>query len=464
MKLSSLDLAMPSMQPWRATSRQVCGLFPFVVGSSLPLIGAPLGIALNGGGAVCADPISWFERGMISAPSGMVLGLNGYGKSSLIRRIVLSMAGFGVHSFVLGDIKPDYTDVVSALGGQVIRIGHGHHGINPLDAGNVAEALELITDRSVRRELLRAAHERKKTMVISLVHIIRRQAPSDREETILGEAIRIVEETREHPVLADLLDVIRQAPEPLRHAALDRGSLDRYREITEALEASLMALLSGRFGQIFAASTTVPMKMDRSVVFDVHDLLDADTDLQAAVLLSCWSYGFGTVEVAQILADQGLMKRQRYQIIMDELWRILQASSGMVSRVDALTRLNRSVGVGQLMITHSMTDLASLQNEEDRLKALGFVERSKMLFLGALPSRELSMLRGVMEFSQAEESLLSSWNAPGTYDAVNGRMALPVGIGKFLLKTSNAPGVPFQVRFVEGERELSDTNKRWEMA
>lgn len=455
---------MPNVRPWRGTSKQVCGLFPFIVGGNAPLVGAPLGRALDGSGTVCADPISWFERGLISAPSAMVLGLNGLGKSSLIRRIIMALSGYGTHTMVLGDIKPDYVDLIEALGGQVITIGHGTAGINPLDAGNVQEAAALLGEGPARDALLAAAHERKKTMVCSLIHIIRRTAPTDREETIVDEAVRILEERGDQPVLADLLDVVREAPEALRRAALDRGDLAHYREVTEALEASLMALLSGRFGGIFAASTTTPMMMDRSVVFDVHSLLQAEEDLQAAVLLACWSYGFATVEIAQSLADAGVAPRRRYQIVMDELWRILRASSGLVERIDSLTRLNRTVGVGQIMITHSMADFNALASPADRLKALGFVERSKMLFLGGLPAREMGLLTGVVAMSEAEKNLLSSWNAPGTYDPTTGRESPPVGRGKFLLKTSGAPGNAFQVQFVTGERELSDTNKRWEVS
>lgn len=454
---------LPKVRPFRGTSKQVCGLFPFIVGGNAPLVGAPLGRALDGSGTVCADPISWFERSLISAPSAMVLGLNGLGKSSLIRRIIMALAGYGTHTMVLGDIKPDYVDLIKALGGQVITIGHGKAGINPLDAGNVGEAATLMGEGPARDALLAGAHERKKTMVCSLIHIIRRTAPTDREETIVDEAVRILEERGGQPILADLLDVVREAPDELRRAALDRGDLHHYREVTEALEASLMALLSGRFGGIFAAATTTPMMMDRSVVFDVHSLLQAEEDLQAAVLLACWSYGFATVEIAQSLADAGLAPRRRYQIVMDELWRILRASSGLVERIDSLTRLNRTVGVGQIMITHSMADFNALASPADRLKALGFVERSKMLFLGGLPAREMSLLTGVVGMSEAEKELLSSWNAPGTYDPATGREAPPVGRGKFLLKTSGAPGNAFQVQFVTGERELSDTNKRWEV-
>ena len=74
----------------------------------------------------------------------MVLGLNGLGKSSLVRRMITASAGFGIHTMVLGDIKPDYVALIEALGGQVISIEHGGAGINPLDAGNVAEAVELL--------------------------------------------------------------------------------------------------------------------------------------------------------------------------------------------------------------------------------------------------------------------------------------------------------------------------------
>ena len=103
-------------------------------------------------------------------------------------------------------------------------------------------------------------------MVLSLIQIIRGSSPSDREENVIEAALTVLENTYANPVLADLLQVVRDAPEPVRMAALDRGSLDRYKQVTEELEASLMALLNGRLGGIFASATTTPMMMDRSVV------------------------------------------------------------------------------------------------------------------------------------------------------------------------------------------------------
>ena len=105
---------------WRGTSVQVCGLWPFSAGSGTPMIGVPLGRHLMTGATVCCDPISWFQRAsLITNPSMFVLGKPGLGKSSLVRHIVLGLAGFGVNSMILGDLKPDYVDLVKALGGCV---------------------------------------------------------------------------------------------------------------------------------------------------------------------------------------------------------------------------------------------------------------------------------------------------------------------------------------------------------
>ena len=218
-------------------------------------------------------------------------------------------------------------------------------------------------------------------------------------------------------------------------------------------------------GEIFAARQTTPMMMDRSVVFDVSSLQSDANELQAAVLLACWGYGFATVEIAQTLADVGVMPRQFYSLIMDEIWRTLQVSPGMVDRIQALTRLNRTVGIGQLMVSHSMADFNTLPTEEDRIKATGLVERSKLLFLGGLPRKEMPLLEGVMPFSQEEKDMMISWGAQGTYDQFSQTVTPPAGMGKFLLKFSDSPGYAFSLQLSPEELELSeDSNSRWDRA
>ncbi|GAA1590834.1 MULTISPECIES: ATP/GTP-binding protein [Kribbella] len=450
-------------QEWRGTTVQVCGMWPFSAGTGSPMVGVPIGRNILSGATMCCDPISWFMRAkLISNPSMFVLGKPGLGKSTITRRMALGLAGYGVQPLVLGDLKPDYKDLIEALGGQVIQLGRGRGHLNVLDPGESRQAALRLTGKA--REAIQAdAHGRRQTMVSALIAIMRNQNPNDREETILDEALKVLDERFQGtPVLRDLLQVIQDAPDRVRNVALDRGSLDRYRQITEGLEASLIGLVGGgRLGEIFSEQTDNPMQMDRPVVFDVSNVDDSETSLQAAVLLACWSYGFGAVAVSQALADAGLEPRRHYFVILDELWRVLRAGSGLVDRVDALTRLNRQRGVGMAMISHTMSDLLALPNPEDRMKAKGFVERSGMVICGGLPRAEMDNLTEVVSMSMEEQNMLVGWQDPPAWDPSTGKEAAPPGRGNFLIKVGGRPGIPVHVGLTSVEREINDTNKLW---
>lgn len=489
---------------FRGTTVQVCGLYPFSVGTGTPMIGVPLGKNLATGAAVCCDPISWFQRAqLISNPSMFVLGKPGLGKSSLTRRMAAGLSGYGTIPLVLGDLKPDYVDLIQALDGQVITLGRGRGYLNILDPGEAthaaerlrARASELQTEADQLREwadtysreresklkeadvlaaeaakcvrsanqVMADAHGRRHTMVSALLTILRSEPPTDREETIIDRALKYLDENHDGvPVLGDLLRVIQDAPDAIRQVALDRGDLARYKVITENLEASLIGLTTGgRLGEIFSQQTTTPMRRDRPVVYDVSSIDDSEADLQAAILLACWSAGFGTVNVATALADAELEPRRHYFVILDELWRALRAGRGMVDRVDALTRLNRARGVGLAMISHTMSDLLSLASQEDQMKARGFVERSGMVICGGLPSAEMPLLTSAVAMSQAEQDTLTSWQDPPAWDPSSGREAEPPGRGRFLIKVGGRPGIPVRVELSSVELAVNDTNKLW---
>lgn len=452
---------------WRGTTAQVPGLFPFAVGAGTPMVGVPLGRNLQTGATLCCDPISWFQRAnLISNPSAFILGKPGLGKSTIIRRMATGLAGYGVLPMVLGDLKPDMVDLIEALDGQVIRLGHDRGYLNILDPGEARAAAEQLRDagrEDLARQVLADAHGRRRTMVAALITISRGTPPTDREESILDAALRVLDTQLAHvPVLADLLRVVQEAPPEVRWVAVDRGDESRYQEITEELEASLISLTEGgRLGAMFSQPTSQPINRDKPVVFDVSGIDEAETDLQAAALLACWSSGFASVNVAQVLADAGLEPRRHRLVVLDELWRVLRAGRGMVDRVDALTRLNRTVGVGQVMASHTMSDLLALPAEEDRMKARGFVERSGMVICGGLPAAEMPHLRSVMELSQSEERLLVGWQDPPAWDARRGRESAPPGRGHFMVKVGGRAGIPFRTFLTPTEMSVNDTNKRW---
>ena len=386
--------------------------------------------------------------------------------STLVRRMALGLAGYGVIPLVLGDLKPDYVDLIEALGGQVITLGRGRGSLNVLDPGEAVEAAERLRaagHEKAAATVMADAHGRRHTMVSALLTILRKQPPSDVEESIVDQGLRLLDRRLDRvPVLADLLRVVQEAPAELREVAVDRGSMQEYQRISRGLEASLISLTRGdRLGETFAKPTTNPMRRDRPVVYDVSALPESDSDLQAAVLLACWSAGFATVNVANVLADAGLEPRRHYFVILDELWRALRAGKGMVDRIDSLTRLNRTRGVGMAMVSHTMSDLLSLTHEEDRMKARGFVERSGMVICGGLPPAEMPKLNEALPFSRVEQDMMIGWSDPPSLDPITGRETEPPGRGKFLIKVGGRPGIPVKVELTDAEYAINDTNRLW---
>jgi hypothetical protein len=429
------------------------------------MVGVPVGRELSTGVTLCCDPISWFQKaGLIHNPSALVLGKPGLGKSTLIRRITAGLTGYGVYPMVLGDLKPDYTDLIAAMGGQIIKLGRGLGSLNVLDPGESAAAAARLTG-TARQKLQADAHGRRLNMVTALITVLRGHPVADTDRTALNAALRVLDERHPGiPTLPDLIRVIDEGPEQVRAVTLARGSEDRYRAAVDPLHLSLLGLVDGAMGETFARPTTTPIRLDQpgGVCIDISGIDDADSELQAAVLLACWSDGFGAIEAAHALADEGLERQRHFLVVLDELWRVLRAGRGLVDRVDALTRLNRQRGLGQIMVTHTMADLLALADPADQLKAKGFAERSGMILCGGLPGAEMPALNEVVRLSAAEQNMIIDWSTPPSWDSSLSRDGEPPGRGKFLVKCGGRPGVPFKVELTAPELDVNDTNKRWD--
>jgi len=441
----------------------VCGLWPFSAGAGTPMVGVPIGRDLRTGATVCSDPISWFHRGgLIANPSVLVEGRPGLGKSTLVRRMATGLAAYGVHPIVAGDTKPDYVDLVAALGGSVIALGRGQGTLNVLDPGAALLAAQRLTG-AARRKLTADAHGRRVTMVSALIAMNRQAVVTDIEEAILSACLDALDERcgPGEATLGDMLEVLATGPEPVRRLTLDRGDDDRYREGVHDVQSSIAALLQGAMGDTFAHRTSVPIAVGGPLCIDISGISDSDTKLKAAVLLACWGETFGALAAAQALADAGAEPRRVWFIVLDELWRVLRSGPGLVERVDSLTRLNRQEGVGMALVIHTLKDLVSLGSEEDRVKAKGFAERAGYLAIGGVPTAELPLVQEVVALSRPEGELLTRWADPPAWDAGGGRDPVPPGRGKFLLKVGGRSGIPVEVQMVERERAVHDTNKRW---
>ena len=450
---------------WRATTVQVCGLWPWVVGSGTPMVGVPLGRHIFSRGTVCSDPIHWFSRArLIGNPSVLVLGKPGLGKSTLVCRMCLGLEAFGYSTVVLGDLKPDYAELVAAMGGHVVSLGRGQGTLNPLDPGAAVAAAERLTGTRPAR----AAGRRPRPAPQPAGRPDRPEpggtALRHRDGRAVDGPFGILDEHHApgDAVLSDLVAVLEEGPERLRRVTLARNDEARYRAAVDPVELSVLALCEGGLGETFAGRTSVRIDLSGPVCIDISGINEADEKLQAAVLLACWGEGFGAIAAAHALADAGLAPKRNYFVVLDELWRVLRAGKGLVDRVDALTRLNRQTGVGMALVTHTLADLEALPDQADQLKAMGFAERAGYIICGGLPAAELPKLSRVVRFSKREESLITDWASPPSWDPETAKEAPPPGRGKFLVKVGGRPGIPVELAITQTEVDLHDTNKRWE--
>ncbi|MFD0746232.1 ATP/GTP-binding protein [Phytohabitans flavus] len=428
------------------------------------MTGVPLGQHLHTGATVCGDPLNWFTRARyISNPSLFMLGMPGLGKSTLINRMLIGLAAQGVVPLVLGDLKPDYVDTVRALGGQVISIARGVGGLNVLDPGAMGAAAVKIGGQA-GQALAAETHGRILNMVAALLTIVRARPISDHEQSVLSACLRHLRERTPHGEtfrLPQLLSVLAEGPPQVRQVTLDRGQESRYRDAVDPLHRSLLGILDGPLGDTFAAETSTQIDPDATAVcIDISRIGEADSQLTAAAMLAAWSDGLGTVAASHALADAGLAPRRWFFTVLDELWRPLRAASGIVDRIDALTRLNRSLGLADAKITHTLKDAEALGNEADKAKARGFVERAGMVACAGLPRTEMEELARVVGLTRREIELVSSWSSPPGW-AQEGGNEEPPGRGRFLIKVGGRPGIPMQVAITSTERHLHDTNTRW---
>ncbi|WP_280335700.1 hypothetical protein [Nocardia wallacei] len=467
---------VPAVPEWRGTTVQVAGLWPFVVGASAPVVGTPVGSHYITGAPVHFDPMSWFVRGFITAPIAFVLALNGFGKSSLIRRLVTGAVANGRTVLCMGDTKPDYRDLVQRLGGQIIDLGYGHSSINPLAVGALGSVLDQLTDPDQRRQIAARVEAGQVTIVAGLVELVRGSRVADYEETLITAGLRELYSpaggftSDQPPLLSDLLEVISTGGARLRQFA-EEDDEPSYRASTKNLRRSLRALIEGPWGEIFDRHTSTPIDIDSpAICVDVSRIPEGDTKLLAAALMVCWSEGFGAIAAAHALADAGLAPPRTFEVVMDEIWRVLGVGEFMVDRTDALTRLQRRIGTGLIMCSHTIKDLGAFDSAAAQAKALGFFERARAKIIGPVGPDEVTRLRAAVSITDTEQLLLTSWAAPRppTDDRPDDTVQheTPPGTGCFLLKTGEAadPGIPFRMEFTPSEREadIHNTNRRFD--
>lgn len=475
---------MPQLATWVSSSVQVCGLFPFTVGSARPALGVPLGPDLNTWSLVYCDPVTWFQAGLLSNPSAMIFGLPGLGKSTLVIRWLMGLADRGHIPLVLGDIKGEYSATIRALGGRVIEVGPGRCTFNPLDLGALRDAADRIGEvawvsdadhpnggrsgAEVAGELRELAVQQAVTLVIALARMVRGKALEDYEETLIAVGVKVAHETISEPLLIDLVELLEgtQPNSELLHVTASGGA-EEHRRSARRLLQTLRSILHGPMGVMFNGPTTVPIRLDApgGVSVDLSGMRRTDNKVLAGVMLATWGHGFAAIDAQWELHKAGLATFRNPVVVGDELWKPMGLAPGMAALVDQLFRTNRTEGVAQVMVTHSPKDALKLPTHEDREMALGFAENAGMLVMFGLAKNALDALdETAVSMGEEERRHIVSWRSPRSFRVFRsrtGRPKPPPGAGKALIKVQSAAGIAVQVVITETERDLHDTNGRW---
>lgn len=517
-----MSTVLPPVE-YRGTTKQVAGgMYPWIVGASAPILGPILGPHLATGAPVGFSPLAAKEMNAITAPACIIFALNGFGKSTLLRRIALGDIAAGIRVIWPGDVKPDgraLTEAVCTTG--VNEVGYGTGSLNPLDPGPIGLALDTYTDieADTRRRYQFALHFRQVNLQVALCEIVRRRPLEDFEETVIDSGIRLLYTPTadgglgfdvHHPArISDLLDLIDTGHDELIQDAV-ADSKAEYRAQVKPLLRTLRTLTKGRFGETFDNPTTVRIDIDNpSTCLDMSAVPEGDGLMRAAVLLAGWSESFAAVDAAHLRAITGHGPHLAFHILMDELWQVLSCGPTMADRLDGVQRLQRTIGVGISAVTHSVADL-------EKVGASGFFERSRARIIGPIPRSEVERLSKVMQFSEREKTMLTNWSDSADLGAAASSMTAarircrvckrsllylagveepmwvhqdterrecdvddpdspradpleqvrqrPSGVGHFLLKLGEGarPGVPFKVWVTPAEKAsgIHDTDER----
>ncbi len=446
---------------YAGTTSQVCGLFPFAVSAGPSVRGVPIGRHLLTAEPVGLDPAEWLRGGLVSNPGIWVQGQPGIGKSALVKRMICGLVAFGGVAVVPGDVKGEYSPLITALGGSVWRLGRGLHSLNPLDAGPLVGAIAAAvgSERAALAETLRA---RRGALLEALVAIVRRGVVDVTDRRLLCVALDLAVDTpaviagRREPLLTDVLDVLTTGAEPLRAIAACRSDAG-YRRVARDLLNTLALICDGPIRGIFDRPSTVSPTLDEPALsLDLSALADDPDDVLAAAMLCSWAWSSAVIDAAA--GGAGNVTRTEgagnVVVVQDELWRALRVAPGLVERSDQITRLNRHRGVVSFQVTHSLDDLRALPTEADRAKAHGLVSRNGVVVLGGMVQRELDALAGITPLSVGEAALVTSWAAPPTW--VPG--ARHPGRGRYLVKSGERVGLPVALELTPSEQSLYHTD------
>ncbi len=434
----------PGASVWRATTGQLAGLNPWVMGAPPPPVGVYVGYDARTGSAFSCHLVEWLHRGLVTNPNALVTGLPGSGKSSHLKIVFgWRLIPFGVRVFIPGDIKGEYPQLCRALGVDPVALGPGLPGrVNPLDPGPLGANLPAGGKELTER--LAEIHRRRLALLGNMAEIRLRRRLTPFEEQIVSEALR--QATGEAagasrlgtPTIPAVHAHLRDPdPHSVREHRVE--SVEELRRVSRDVTAALGGMIAGVLGGLFDTATTIRPDWAAPIVsLDVSRLESRGDDVIAAALSCLSTWGQAAID------DPA---RPVTVVIRDELWRWM-ALPGMARKIDSDLRLSRAQGTIQVLATHRTSDFEAVGDagSEEVAIARGLVASCQTRLLLAQDLGPLRAIREEIGLSEAEVDLVSGWGA--------------AELGRALWKVGSYGSYDVQLALTPTEMAITATNER----
>lgn len=381
----------------RATTAQVCAVYPFQSEQGLGSRGVYLGTdVLAGGGAYCYDPFELYTQGVLTSPNILIIGEVGSGKSATVKTLLYRSVGVlgspgGLGRWVaIIDPKGEYTTLAEALGLDVVRLyPGGPTRLNPLDPGPGAPAG--VEELSSRRAALLAA------LLSEVLH--RELTPL--EDAAVGWAVAEVTGPGQHeaPTLGDIARLLSNPTQEMADQA--KTTPDALAQAVEATRYGLDKLLNRQLRGMFDGASTVKIDWSgRGVVLDLS-AVHQDPEALTLVMMAATAW-----LQALLAAPEGVAVPRRYQVL-EECWALL-GGERTAKYLQSCLKLSRAYGVANILVAHRISDLRAQSDDGTTAAkvAMGLLSDTQTRIVLRQPSDQIPEATSLLGLTAVEAELL----------------------------------------------------------